>query len=137
MLCSGDGLENKGRRNALGGIVRRRRCEWVGSTSAVLSAGARSNSNVQCYYHVLIVKLTHNQDCKLPNWQPSMTNYKLCLLAQGGMKQMTCYFRGHIGQTWGRFELKISVLVLMGREAFPFSQNPISVARYVRDDIVL
>ena len=51
-------LKTSGRRNALGSIVGRRRCEYFASTSALLVAVSRSNSNVQCNYRVPITDFT-------------------------------------------------------------------------------
>ena len=57
-------LKTSGRRNALGSILGRRRCEYFYSTPALQAAVARSNTNVQCNYRVPITDATHDKDCK-------------------------------------------------------------------------
>ena len=108
------GLKTSGRRNALGSIVGRRRCEWFAQTSAILAGVGQSNSNVQCNYRVPITELTHDRDCSSPQCTTPATLRRLCLVAQRAMKQMTGYFGGYISkrQKIGQFELKKSIAAL-------------------------
>eukprot|EP00973_Karenia_brevis_P068097 9473267-Karenia_brevis.AAC.1 len=55
-------LKTSGRRNALGSVLGRRRCAYFASTSALLAAVARSNTNVQCNYRIPITPTTHDKD---------------------------------------------------------------------------
>ena len=57
------GLRTSGRRNVLGAVVGRRRCEWFSGTSAILAHLTRSNTNVQCPYRLPINQHTHDSDC--------------------------------------------------------------------------
>ena len=107
-------LRVSGRRNALGSIVGRRRCQWFSSTSAILAHVSRSNSNVQCNYRVPLTKFTHDADCSSAACAKLLNDRKLCVISQRAMKQMTGYFGGYISkkQKIGQFELKKSVSTL-------------------------
>lgn len=107
-------LKVSGRRNALGSIIGRRRCEYFSSTSALLAHVARSNTNVQHNYRVPLIPSTHDADCKSPACLQSLSSRRLCLIAQRAMRQMTGYFGGYIAkrQKIGNFEIKKSVSTL-------------------------
>ena len=100
-------LKTSGRRNALGSILGRRRCNWFSVTSAVLANVARSNTNVQCNYRVPITSFTHDKDCHSAKCCDRISPRALCMIAQRAMKQMTGYFGGYISkrQKMGKFEL--------------------------------
>jgi hypothetical protein len=108
------GLKTSGRRNALGSILGRRRCNWFSSTSALLAFVARSNTNVQCNYRVPLSETTHDRDCLLEQCTKALSARSLCVIAQRAMKQMTGYFGGYISkrQKIGKFEMKKSVAAL-------------------------
>ena len=108
------GLKTSGRRNALGTILGRRRCQWFSGTSAILAAVARSNTDVQCNYRVPLSDTTHDNDCRSTQSSKQMSTRALCLIAQRAMKQMTGYFGGYISkrQKMGKFEVKKSVAAL-------------------------
>ena len=107
-------LKTSGRRNALGSIVGKRRCEYFASTCALLAHVTRSNTNVQCNYRVPLMPCTHDKDCKSESCTKLISKRRLCLLAQRAMKQMNGYFGGYISkkQKIGQFELKKSVSTL-------------------------
>ena len=107
-------LKISGRRNALGSISGRRRCEYFSGTAAVLAAAFLSNTNVQLNYRVPLTSFTHDKDCKYPNCTNRFKSRKLCLIAQRAMKQMTGYFGGYIGkqQKVGQYDLKKSISTL-------------------------
>ena len=106
-------LKTSGRRNALGSIVGKRRCEYFASTCALLAHVTRSNTNVQCNYRVPIMSCTHDKDCTAASCV-KITKRRLCLLAQRAMKHMNGYFGGYISkkQKIGQFEIKKSVSAL-------------------------
>ena len=108
------GLKTSGRRNALGSILSRRRCEWFSGTSSILAAVSRSNTNVQCNYRVPLSPTTHDKDCQATQCTTNISARRLCLIAQRAMKQMTGYFGGYISkrQKMGRFEIKKSIAAL-------------------------
>ena len=91
-------LKTSGRRNALGSILGRRRCNWFSVTSAVLANVARSNTNVQCNYRVPITSFTHDKDCTSAKCCDRISPRALCMIAQRAMKQMTGYFGGYISK---------------------------------------
>ena len=101
-------LKTSGRRNALASILGRQTDEWFSPTSALLAAVFRSNTNLQCNYRVPITDSTHDKDCNSSQCVRSLTNRRLCLIAQRAMKQMTGYFGGYISkrQKMPGFELK-------------------------------
>ena len=67
VVCAGVAIEldlkTSGRRNMVGAVVGRRRCEWFSGTSAILAHLTRSNTNVQCPYRLPINQHTHDPDC--------------------------------------------------------------------------
>ena len=119
------GLKTSGRRNALGSIAGRRRCEWFAQTSAILAGVARSNTNVQCNYRVPITKFTHDPDCTSSSCTGRASLRRLCLITQRAMKQLTGYFGGYISkrQKVGQFELKKSIAALNPLHAKLESRN--------------
>ena len=68
VVCRGVAAELKlkctGRRNMMGALSGKRRCEWFASTAAILAHVFRSNTNVQVNYRLPITKHTHDEDCK-------------------------------------------------------------------------
>ena len=55
-------LRVSGRRNALGSVAGRRRCEYFSGTAAILAHVTRSNTNLQCNYRIPITPVTHDKD---------------------------------------------------------------------------
>ena len=107
-------LKTSGQRNALGSIAGTRHCPYFCSTAKMLASVARSNTNIQVNYRVPITEFTHNRRCKSKSGTRSLTNTRLCLIAQRAMKQMMGYFGGYISkrQKMGQFELKKSIAAL-------------------------
>ena len=68
VVCKGVAAEMQmkcsGRRNMLGAVLGKRKCEWFSSTSALLAHVFRSNTNLQTNYRLPIITSTHDKDCK-------------------------------------------------------------------------
>ena len=117
VVCAGVAAEldlrTTGRRNMLGAVVGRRRCEWFSGTSAILAHLARSNTNVQCPYRMPINAHTHDPDCHRRSCL-AVNAKKLCIIAQRAMETISGYFGGYISkrQKMGQFELRSSVKAL-------------------------
>ncbi len=115
IVCRGVAAELKlsctGRRNMLGSVLGKRRCQWFSSTSGLLAHVFRSNTNLQTNYRIPITAHTHDKDCTRPTCASELCSRKVLILAQRAMKQMTGYFGGYIckKQKMGQFELKRSI----------------------------
>ena len=99
IVCAGVAAEldlrTSGRRNMLGAVVGRRRCEWCSGTSAILAHLARSNTNAQCPCRLPINRRAHDPDCTRKSCA-KVEAKKLYIIAQRAMKTISAYFGGHV-----------------------------------------
>ena len=123
VVCRGVAWEMKlkcsGRRNSLGMVLGKRQSEWYSGTSSMLAEIFLSNTDVQAPYRIPLNEVTHDKDCQDPKCVKSLSNKRLCIIAQKAMKQMAGYFGGYISkrQKTGRFELSNSI------KSLPFFQS--------------
>ena len=76
------GLRCSGRRNMLGAVLGKRRCQWFSGTSALLAHVFRSNTNIQTNYRIPLTAATHDRDCKRTTCFTEANFRQLLLVAQ-------------------------------------------------------
>ena len=68
IVCPGvakkHGLRVSGRRNALGSILGKRKCEWFSGTAPPMAALFRTNTHTAPNYRVAVAEKTHESTCK-------------------------------------------------------------------------
>ena len=105
-------LSVKGRRNALCLLLAVRRCEWFSGTSPLYAGVMRSNSHIAPNFRIPLTEATHDAGCS--SRCTSVSDKRLCQIAQRAVRQMTGYFSVYISkrQPVGRFELRSSARAL-------------------------
>ena len=117
VVCLGNarkhGLRVSGRRNALGSILGRRRCQWLSGTMTGFLSLFRHNIHTGPNYRVPLLASTHDPECKADCLQKN-TLSKMIACAQRAMRNTTGYYSGYIckKQPIGKFELKQAALNL-------------------------
>ena len=117
VVCPGNarkhGLRVSGRRNALGGILGRRRCEYASGTMTGFPSLFRHNTHTGPNYRVPLLAKTHDPDCQADCLEKN-TLSKMIACAQRAMRNTTGYYSGYIckRQPIGTFELKQAALNL-------------------------
>ena len=117
VICHGNarkhGLRVSGRRNALGSILGRRRCEYASGTMVGFPILFRHNTHRGRNYRVPLLAKTHDSDCDADCLQKNtLSNMIAC--AERVMRHLTGYYSGYIckRQPIGALELKQAALNL-------------------------
>ena len=117
VICGGNSrkhdLRVAGRRNALGSILSRRRCEWFSGTAPAFAVIFRSNTHTAPNYRVPLLASTHDPSCTAGCLEKhTLKNMIAC--AQRAQRNTTGYFTGYIQkrQPVGKFELRQAALNL-------------------------
>ena len=117
VVCPGNArkydLRVAGRRNALGSILSRRRCEWLSGAAASFAVIFRHNTHTGPNYRMPLLESTHDPQCKAGCLEKH-TNKRMTVAAQRAQRSMTGYYTGYIQkrQPVGKFELKQAALNL-------------------------
>ena len=117
VVCPGNarkhGLRVSGRRNALGSILGRRRCQWLSGTMTSFLFRFPHNRHTGPNYRVLLLASTHDPECKADCLLKN-TFSTMIACAQLSMRNTTGYYSGYISkkQPIGKFELKQAALNL-------------------------
>ena len=117
VVCPGNarkhGLRVSGRRNALGSILGRRRCEYASGTMTGFLSLFRHNTHTGPNYRVPLLARTHDPECEADCLQKN-TLAKMTACAQRAMRNTTGYYSGYISkrQPIGAFELKQAAMNL-------------------------
>ena len=117
VVCLGNarkhGLRVSGRRNALGSILGRRRCEYASGTMTGFLSLFRHNTHTGPNYRVPLLAKTHDPDCDADCLQKNILS-KMIACAQRAMRNITGYYSGYISkrQPIGAFEVKQAALNL-------------------------
>ena len=96
-----------GRRNALGAILSKRRCEWMSGTAPGFAVFFRHNTHTGPNYRVPLLRETHDPECTAK----CITEHSLermMAAAQRAQRNTTGYYTGYIQkrQPVGKFELR-------------------------------
>ena len=94
------GLKVSGRRNAVGKIMGRRRCEWQSGTCPALAIQFRSNTHTSPNFRVPLMPETHDKSvCSSPacaQWITAPRTTKvISKLAQRAQREATGYYCGY------------------------------------------
>lgn len=117
VICPGNSRKHdvrvSGRRNALGSILSKRRCEWLSGTAPGFAVVFRHNTHTGPSYRVPLLKSTHDKDCS-SNCLGKETTQVMHIAAQRAGRNMTGYYTGYIQkrQPVGKFELRQAALNL-------------------------
>ena len=84
------GLRTKGRRNQLGNMIGKRRCEWQSGTHPALAVVFRSNTHTLPNYRAPLWPCTHDDDVCV-----CVTTKKLAKLSQRVCRECTGYHSGY------------------------------------------
>ena len=104
--CRRHDLRVSGRRNALGTILTKRRCEWLSGTAPGFAVVFRHNTHTAPNYRMPLTAATHDPQCKADCLQgPNMKKMIAC--SQRAQRNTTGYFTGYVQkrQPVGKFEL--------------------------------
>ena len=111
VICPGNArkhdLRVSGRRNALGSILGRRRCQWLSGSMTGFFSLCRHNTHTGPNFRVPLLECTHDKECKADCLSKNKL-MKLIACAQRAMRNTTGYFTGYIHkkQPLGKFELQ-------------------------------
>ena len=96
------GLKVSGRRNAIGKVMGRRRCEWQSGTCPAFAVLFRTNSHTAPNYRVPLMSDTHDEAMcpsrKCAEWTAAMAQgeiRRLSKLAQRAQREATGYYCGY------------------------------------------
>ena len=94
------GLWVTGRRNAIGRIVGRRRCDWQSGTTPSFGVLFRSNSHTAPNYRLPVFKETHDDDaCRSEACRPTLAEAEntkvISIVAQRAQREATGYYCGY------------------------------------------
>jgi len=117
VVCPGNarkhGLRVSGRRNSLGMILGRRRCEYASATMTGFLSLFRHNTHTGPNYRVPLLESTHDPDCDADCLQKKSISTMIAC-AQRAMRNTTGYYSGYIAkrQPIGTFALKQAAINL-------------------------